>query len=80
MKFKVITTANGMLVKWTGRHNNVKATAFVAKIVKSVNGYSLQPYPTKTKAFIKLGWELCNLHHYSQARQSINKQLQGAKA
>jgi hypothetical protein len=79
MTFKVITTANGMLVKWTGRHNKVKASAIVAKVVKSINGYSLQPYPTKTKAFIKLGWELCNLHHYSQARQSINKQLQGAK-
>ena len=77
MKFKVITTQDGMFVKWTGRHNKVKASAVVAKVIKSVNGYSLQPYPTKTKAFIKLGWELCNLRHYSQARQSISKQIKG---
>jgi hypothetical protein len=75
MKFKVITTTNGMLVKWTGMHNKVKASAIVAKVVKSINGYSLQQYGTKTKAFRKLGWELCNLNHYTQARQSINRQI-----
>lgn len=73
--FRVVNSDRGLLVKWIGRHNKVKATPIVAYLYPTTKGYALAQWPTNTKAWRKLGWELVNTHHYAQARQSIFRQI-----